>query len=124
VIFDSAGGTFSVGDIVYEVTGLSFDDMPETPNVIQGFSATQIFKASNVLITSDRATITPDGAFRMSFIQTTGSSSGIAITFGAPVASAVPEPTTWAMMLIGFGAVGYSMRRLKIGYPRTRTQVV
>ena len=27
------------------------------------------------------------------------------------VASAVPEPGTWAMMLIGFGAVGYSMRR-------------
>jgi hypothetical protein len=26
-------------------------------------------------------------------------------------ASAVPEPATWAMMLIGFGAVGYSMRR-------------
>jgi hypothetical protein len=25
-------------------------------------------------------------------------------------ASAVPEPTTWAMMLVGFGAVGYSMR--------------
>jgi hypothetical protein len=25
--------------------------------------------------------------------------------------SAVPEPTTWAMMLIGFGAVGYSMRK-------------
>ncbi len=24
---------------------------------------------------------------------------------------AVPEPTTWAMMLLGFGAVGYSMRR-------------
>ncbi len=27
------------------------------------------------------------------------------------VASAVPEPATWAMMLIGFGAVGYSMRQ-------------
>jgi hypothetical protein len=25
--------------------------------------------------------------------------------------SAIPEPATWAMMLIGFGAVGYSMRR-------------
>ncbi|QNP44517.1 PEP-CTERM sorting domain-containing protein [Sphingomonas daechungensis] len=24
---------------------------------------------------------------------------------------AVPEPATWAMMLIGFGAVGFSMRR-------------
>ena len=28
-----------------------------------------------------------------------------------PFASAVPEPATWAMMLVGFGAVGYSMRR-------------
>jgi hypothetical protein len=26
-------------------------------------------------------------------------------------AAAVPEPGTWAMMLIGFGGVGYSMRR-------------
>ena len=26
-------------------------------------------------------------------------------------ATAVPEPATWAMMLLGFGAVGYSMRR-------------
>ncbi|MDX3882856.1 MAG: PEPxxWA-CTERM sorting domain-containing protein [Sphingomonas sp.] len=28
-----------------------------------------------------------------------------------PVPSGVPEPTTWAMMLIGFGVVGVSMRR-------------
>ena len=26
-------------------------------------------------------------------------------------ATAVPEPATWAMMLIGFGAVGFAMRR-------------
>ena len=25
--------------------------------------------------------------------------------------AAVPEPSTWAMMLIGFGAIGFSMRR-------------
>lgn len=30
--------------------------------------------------------------------------------------AAVPEPATWAMMLIGFGAVGYSMRSRKVGY--------
>jgi hypothetical protein len=29
---------------------------------------------------------------------------------GATFASAVPEPATWAMMLIGFGAVGFMMR--------------
>ena len=27
---------------------------------------------------------------------------------------AVPEPSTWAMMLLGFGAVGYGMRRRKV----------
>jgi hypothetical protein len=27
------------------------------------------------------------------------------------VAAAVPEPGTWALMLLGFGAVGVSMRR-------------
>lgn len=27
------------------------------------------------------------------------------------VSSAVPEPASWAMMIIGFGAVGYALRR-------------
>ncbi len=27
------------------------------------------------------------------------------------VAAAVPEPSTWAMMLLGFGAIGFSIRR-------------
>lgn len=31
------------------------------------------------------------------------------LTFAAQ--SAVPEPATWAMMLLGFGAVGFSIRR-------------
>lgn len=30
---------------------------------------------------------------------------------GTVTISAVPEPATWAMMLIGFGAVGFVMRR-------------
>ena len=29
----------------------------------------------------------------------------------APAVSAIPEPSTWAMMIIGFGAVGVALRR-------------
>ena len=30
---------------------------------------------------------------------------------GVPVLSAVPEPATWSMLILGFGAVGFAMRR-------------
>jgi len=39
-----------------------------------------------------------------------GPLSGIIVT-GAQATGAVPEPATWAMMLLGFGGVGYSLRR-------------
>ena len=32
-----------------------------------------------------------------------------------PVNGAVPEPATWAMMLLGFGGIGISMRIRKRG---------
>lgn len=35
-------------------------------------------------------------------------------------AQAVPEPGTWAMMIIGFAAIGYSMRRTGREQPRLR----
>ena len=37
--------------------------------------------------------------------------SGQSILMVVSLGSAVPEPATWAMMLVGFGAVGYSLRR-------------
>ena len=33
------------------------------------------------------------------------------VSLQSPGAPAVPEPSTWAMMLLGFGAAGYAMRR-------------
>ena len=38
-----------------------------------------------------------------------------------PVTSGVPEPATWAMMLIGFGGMGYAMRRRPRATVRLRT---
>lgn len=34
-----------------------------------------------------------------------------AITASVNLPAAVPEPATWAMMLLGFGAIGFAMRR-------------
>lgn len=53
------------------------------------------------------------GTFTLNILGTPGTSSG---SFGGSVAftaaaAAVPEPGTWAMMLVGFGAIGFSMRR-------------
>ena len=33
------------------------------------------------------------------------------------VAAGVPEPGTWAMMLLGFGAIGVALRRRKAALP-------
>lgn len=35
------------------------------------------------------------------------------INFGTDAVAAVPEPATWLLMLMGFGAVGFGMRRSK-----------
>jgi hypothetical protein len=61
--------------------------------------------------------------------------TGVNFTFNAPVNTlrqvqfqtasvngAVPEPSTWAMLLVGFGAVGGALRRKKSA-PRLRLQV-
>ena len=40
-----------------------------------------------------------------------------------PNGGAVPEPTTWAMMLIGFGAVGFGLRRRKSAAQRFRYNI-
>ena len=41
--------------------------------------------------------------------------NGLRITAGDAAAAPVPEPSTWAMILLGFGGIGYSMRRERKG---------
>ncbi|MEH3123875.1 MAG: PEPxxWA-CTERM sorting domain-containing protein [Sphingomonas phyllosphaerae] len=39
------------------------------------------------------------------------SASSNAVLYATNVGAAVPEPATWAMMVLGFGLAGYAMRR-------------
>jgi hypothetical protein len=71
-----------------------------------------ILAAAGETITSVQIT-TPTGAF--------GAFTQLRITPAA--VTAVPEPGTWAMMLVGFGAVGASMRRRRRNNAGTLAQM-
>jgi len=45
------------------------------------------------------------------FGQPSGNPAGLRVEFDSSSVTAVPEPATWALMLIGFGAVGATLRR-------------
>lgn len=55
-------------------------------------------------------TATPT-SLTLSFNSTGGSPYSASATLAVPPAPSVPEPATWAMTLIGFGAMGAAMRR-------------
>lgn len=52
------------------------------------------------------------GTYTLNIQGTPGTTAGsISGTVAFSSVAAVPEPGTWALMLLGFGAVGFSMRR-------------
>jgi hypothetical protein len=51
------------------------------------------------------------GSYTFHLAGTRGAESSFSGTLNYAAAPAVPEPATWAMMLLGFGAVGWQMRR-------------
>ena len=112
LVFDVISGNFSIGSIVYTFDGLDFDDKPGTPNIVESFSVNQISGPGITPIKQDRVTIDTSGKLTMSFANTTGSSNGsVRIRLGAPIPTAVPEPSAWALMLGGFGLLGAIARR-------------
>jgi hypothetical protein len=52
-----------------------------------------------------------NGAFYTPTANQPGFVPGFAVTYHFISDSAAPEPATWAMMLLGFGAVGFAVRR-------------
>ncbi len=53
-----------------------------------------------------------------SSVQRGISNAGLYLTSKAPVTPAVPEPSTWATMIMGFALVGGAMRAAKGRAPR------
>lgn len=64
------------------------------------------------------ATLLSNSLYQRRYFSNIG--GGIINVAPAAVVSSVPEPATWGMMLLGFGGLGYSMRRRHKVSPRIR----
>lgn len=107
VISTTGGGPNSVNDVDFTrvfisgtgITGSQGDLLP-----LAGSNDVNEFRALNDLAVGV-------GSYSLT---TQGTSSGLNGSYGGSISfrpGAVPEPATWAMMLVGFGAMGVSMRR-------------
>lgn len=82
------------------------------------FSPTGISSNTNDFLLHFNPYTRTAGAFYYSTVGLNEIPSGTATL---AIATAVPEPATWAMMLLGFGAVGIAMRRRRS--PRASRQL-
>ena len=78
-------------------------------NILPTLSSTdtdEVYRLSALPVTAGEYTLTVQGIPALFNSGFTGQ-----VIFTAAPTSAVPEPATWAMMMLGMGAVGYALRR-------------
>lgn len=91
---------FGGADNFLFVTGLPFTDLGVSFSLANGTFAN--------LFLDDVST---GEYFATNLAGSTGRTNAIGVFTYSAANAAVPEPATWAMMLLGFGAMGYAVRR-------------
>jgi hypothetical protein len=76
-----------------------------------GIPLSQVLFDPNDTFARNMIPVVGPGTFTLRIQGTPGTQNGSLSGNVAFTAAAVPEPGTWAMMLLGFGAIGFSMRR-------------
>jgi PEP-CTERM motif len=71
-----------------------------------------VFDANSVLLTTLVDNTFSHGQFALYDFDLAMSFSNLTVS-GSLVSGAVPEPSTWAMMLLGFAGLGFAVRRLR-----------
>lgn len=108
VFNDGRGGTYNFSPTSVLTQAYSF-----TPGVS---SSVGLYILGNVADAFQSFTATPS-SLSLSFNSTGGSPYSASATLSVPPAGAVgavPEPASWALMIVGFGMVGGAMRRRNV----------
>jgi len=101
IIYESSLNNYSLSTGYFQVSGANV--------------GTAITNANEILNNVINGTWLASGSLIVSVFSATGKQSQLAYGFAEGSSGAVPEPATWMMMLIGFGAVGLALRRKRRG---------
>ena len=112
--FTFAGGAFDLQS--FDITDTAGNGLLEGFDASNNLIASLAFSAST---TGTRNFTTFNGVSRVRLKSTSGHFSIDNFTIAAAT-GAVPEPSTWALLILGFGAVGGAMRRRTAVATRTR----
>jgi len=96
---------------ITNVTGSAFGlgaTVVSLSNLTHAFTSATLLNSSITNFNSSKVSL-QNGVLQLNFIGTDWASNSTA-NIQLETASAVPEPATWAMMLLGIGAVGGAMR--------------
>jgi hypothetical protein len=118
---NTAGSTSPFFDFMNDQTGsYTFALITSTPGATVtleqllsggGASIIQTVTGSSNSLTLTTGTLAAGATFRFLYTFNAGAGGGTVSGNASFMQSAVPEPATWAMMLVGFGGIGFAMRR-------------
>jgi len=103
-----APGTYTLS---FALGGTSRGDN-DTTTITLGDWSTSIALLSGASLANHSYTFTTTGG-QLSFLDT-GANGNVGNILDNVALTAVPEPATWAMMLLGFGMVGFALRKRNV----------
>jgi hypothetical protein len=104
--------TFGAGKytLSFDLGGNARGDISKTTDFSLGSFSGALLLASSDALSTHSFTFTTTGG-QLSFSDLAGGNGNIGnILDNVSLTSAVPEPSTWAMLLLGFGLVGWTLR--------------
>jgi len=106
-IMSFPAGTYTLS---FDLAGNARGDIDKTTVITLGSFTQSITLASNVPLTLHTFTFTTTGG-NLVFRDMSGGNNDIGNVLDNVTVSAIPEPETWAMMLLGFAGLGFVFRQ-------------